>query len=161
MALNTAGRVRTATGLAFISSLILVLVFGSPAYTHWAAHHASSNNGGGYFLRALAWPQWSFDSNESIRNLLSTDLRAILVVVLTVVFVSLLPGLGVEGFKGTVSQLLSGWGGYIFAGGFAGLLSAGIASHASLVGAFNDAAAGVGYGLFVGWIVGLVTLASR
>ena len=55
----------------------------------------------------------------------------------------------------------AGWGGYIFAAAVAGLLAAFIQTGASLLGAFTWAAGGAVYGLFVGWIVGLATLAAK
>lgn len=156
MAVTTGGRVRTATGTAVIASLILVLAFGNPAYVSWSKDHAS-NGAWGYFLRQLAWPEWSFNSDQSIRTLLANDIKAILLIVFTGLFVSLMTGAQ----RGTGSQFFAGWGSYIFAGAFAGLIAAFIQANASLVGAFNWAATGAVYGLFVGWIVGLATFGAR
>ena len=82
-------------------------------------------------------------------------------MVLTAVFLSLLavaPGWGLRGVLGAV---VAGWGAFIFAAALAGLLAAFLAVHASLLGAFISAGGGAVYGLFVGWIVGLTTLAFR
>ncbi len=155
MAITTAGRVRTATGTAVLAALILVIAFGNPAYTDWAKNH-TSNDAWGFFLRQLAWPSWSFSSSESVRNVLADDIKAILVTVLTGVFVSLLGAT-----RATASQFFAGWGGYMFAGAIAGLLAAFIQVNASVLGAFTWAAAGAGYGLFVGWIVGIATFGGR
>jgi hypothetical protein len=152
MAVTTTGRVRTVPGTAAIAALILVLAFGNPAYVEWANKHASSDNAWGFFLKELAWPNWTFSSTESVQNVLASDIRAILVIVLAAVFVGLLAS--ARGF-------LAGWAGYIFAAAFAGFLSAFIMSHASLLGAFGWAASGAAYGLFVGWIVGFAVLAAR
>jgi hypothetical protein len=157
MAVTTGGRVRTATGTAVIAALILVLAFGNPAYVGWARDH-TSNNGWGFFLRQLAWPEWSFSSDQSVRTLLAEDLKAILLIVLTGVFVSLLAG---SLARGTTSQFFGGWGAYMFAGALAGLLAAFIQTGASVLGAFTWAAGGAVYGLFVGWIVGLATFGAR
>jgi hypothetical protein len=155
MATTTAGRVRTATGTAVLAALILVIAFGNPAYSDWAKNH-TSNDAWGFFLRQLAWPSWSFSSSESVRNVLADDIKAILVVVLTGVFVSLLGAT-----RGTANQFFAGWGGYMFAGAIAGLLAAFIQVNASVLGAFEWAGNGAGYGLFVGWIVGIATFGGR
>jgi hypothetical protein len=157
MAVTTGGRVRTATGTAVIAALILVLAFGNPAYVDWAKNH-TGNDWFGFFLRQLAWPEWSFSSDQSVRSLLANDIKAILLVVFAGMFVAALAGSTV---RGTVGQLLGGWGGYMFAGALAGLLAAFIQTGASLTGAFTWAAAGAVYGLFTGWIVGLATFGAR
>jgi hypothetical protein len=161
MATTTGGRVRTAPGTAVISALILVLAFGNPAYVSWANHNASPNGAWGFCLRTLAWPTWSFDSNESVRQLLANDVKALLVIVFAGLFVTLLAGSQLSRARGSVSQFLAGWGGYMFAGALAGFLAAFIQANASLLGAFTWAAAGAAYGLFVGWLVGLVVLVAR
>jgi hypothetical protein len=155
MATTTAGRVRTATGTAVLAALILVIAFGNPAYTDWAKNH-TSNDAWGFFLRQLAWPSWTFSSSDSVRNVLADDIKAILVIVLTAVFVSLLTGAA-----RTANQFFGGWGGYMFAGAIAGLLAAFIQVNASVLGAFTWAGAGAAYGLFVGWIVGIATFGGR
>src|SRR5258705_10395773 len=91
MATTTAGRVRTVTGSAVLTALILVIAFGNPAYTDWANNH-SSNDAWGFVLKQLAWPTWSFSSDESVRTILANDVKAILLIVLTGVFASLLVG---------------------------------------------------------------------
>ena len=160
MAVTTGGRVRTATGTAVIAALILVLAFGNPAYVSWAKNH-TGNDGFGFFLRQLAWPEWSFSSDQSVRSLLANDLKAILLIVFTGLFVTLLAGSQVTAARATVSQFLAGWGAYMFAGALAGLLAAFVQTGASVVGAFTWAAAGAVYGLFVGWIVGLATFGAK
>ena len=47
---------------------------------------------------------------------------------------------------------------YVFAGAFAALLTALIQANPSLLGAFQAAGIGAGYGFFVGWIIGIATL---
>jgi hypothetical protein len=156
MAVTTAGRVRTVPGVAAVGALILVLAFGNPSYVDWANRHASADSAWGFFLRTLAWPSWSFSSTESVQTLLARDLRAILLVVFTAVFVALLVG-----SRGSLSQVVAGWAAFIFAGAFAGLIASFFLSHPSLLGAFQAAAPGAVYGLFVGWIIGLITLMAR
>jgi hypothetical protein len=154
-------RFRTVTGAGTVVALLLVLVFGNSAYRDWANGHTSTDDAGGLFLRRLGWPAWSFDSNESLRNVFATDLKALLLVVFTAIFLSLLsvtPGFGVRGIAGAV---LGGWGAYFFAAALAGLVAAFVVVNATLVGALNAAGDGAVYGLFVGWIVGLTTLVFR
>ncbi|HEY1487022.1 MAG TPA: hypothetical protein VGF84_13025 [Micromonosporaceae bacterium] len=153
-------RARTATFLATITAFILVLAFGNSSYQHWAEHHASGRSIGDLFLRALAWPHWMVSSNDSVRNMVAADLTAILIVLLTWVFV-LFVGRGPwSGLRGGVGHFLHGWAAYIFAASFAAFIGALIASNSSFGGAVVAATAGAAYGLVVGWIVGLVTLAS-
>ncbi len=152
------GRYKTATGAGTLAALILVLVFGSPWYSDWAQDNADPDTAGGWFLRLLAWPFWRFDSDNSVQNLIAADLKAILVVVLTAVFLTMLPGSQLARARGTISQFFAGWSSYVFAGAFAALLTTVIQAEPSLLGAFRTAGEGATYGLFVGWIIGLATL---
>ncbi|WP_433792482.1 hypothetical protein [Actinoplanes sp. CA-252034] len=151
-------RYKTAPGAGTLAALILVLVFGSPWYGDWAQDNTDPNTAGGWWLRLLAWPAWSFDTDDSLRDVIVGDLKAILLVVLTFVFLYLLPGSQLARARGTVSQFLAGWAAYIFAGAFAALLATLFLTNPSLLGAFNAAGSGAGYGFFVGWIVGLASL---
>ena len=151
-------RYKSATGAGTLAALLLVLIFGSPWYVDWARDNTAENTAGGWFLRLLAWPAWSFDTDDSIQDLVARDLRAILVVVLTAVFLFMLPGSQLARARGTLSQFFAGWASYVFAGALAALLTALIQSNPSLLGAFQAAGSGATYGLFVGWIVGLATL---
>ncbi|GAA5196946.1 hypothetical protein GCM10023322_67050 [Rugosimonospora acidiphila] len=138
----------------------MVIAFGNPAYTDWVRDN-TSNDAWGYFLRQLAWPKWSFSSDESVRTILADDLKAILLVVLTGLFVTLLAGSQLSRARGSASQFFAGWGAYMFAGAVAGLIAAFVQANASLLGAFNWASGGAVYGLFVGWIVGLAAFGAR
>jgi hypothetical protein len=151
-------RYKTATGAGTLAALILVLVFGSPWYADWARDNTNPNTAGGWFLRLLAWPAWRIDSDDSLQDVLAADLKAILVVVLTALFLFLLPGSQLARARGTLSQLFAGWAAFIFAGAFAALLTALIRSNPSLLGAFRAAGEGASYGFFVGWIVGIFAL---
>jgi hypothetical protein len=154
-------RYKSAPGAGTLAALILVLVFGSPWYADWVNDNTNPNTAGGWWLRLLAWPRWRIDSDDSLREILVTDLRAILVVVLTAVFLFLLPGSQLARARGTVSQFFAGWSAYVFAGGFAALLTTLFLANPSLLGAFRSAGEGATYGLFVGWIIGLATLGGR
>jgi hypothetical protein len=154
-------RYKTAPGAGTLAALILVLVFGSPWYSDWANKNTNADTAGGWWLRLLAWPHWQFNSNDSLRTIIVDDLRAILLIVLTLLFLYLLPGSQLARARGTISQFFAGWAAYIFAGGFAALLATLFLSNPSLLGAFRAAGEGAAYGLFVGWIIGLATLGGR
>jgi hypothetical protein len=153
-------RYRTATGAGTLAALILVLAFGNPAYVSWAQNDANTNpnEAGGWFLRLLAWPAWRFDSDESVRDMFAADVRAILLVIFTALFLYLLPGSQLARARGTLSQFFAGWAAYIFAGALAGLLAALIVANPTMLAAFNAAGGGAIYGLFVGWVVGAAAL---
>ena len=152
-------RVRTHPGVATLVAFVLVAIFGSPAYVHWAAKQGT-HNAGDVFLHELAWPSWNFSTDQSIRTLVADDLRAVLVVVLTFVFVSVLAPAVSNGWRGALGRIFAGWGGFIFAGAFAGLLSAFIVKDATLLGALGGAEGGGVYGLLIGWLIGLISLAA-
>ena len=154
-------RYKTAPGAGTLAALILVLVFGSPWYRDWVNDNTDAQTAGGWWLRLLAWPSWRIDSNDSLREIVVQDLRAILVVVLTLLFLFLLPGSQLARARGTISQFFAGWSAYILAGGFAALLTTLFLANPSLLGAFRAAGEGATYGLFVGWIIGLATLGGR
>ena len=154
-------RYKSAPGAGTLAALILVLVFGSPWYADWAAKNTDPDTAGGWWLRLLAWPHWQFDSDDSLRSIIIADLKAILVVALTLLFLYLLPGSQLARARGTISQFFAGWASYIFAGGFAALLTTLFLANPSLLGAFRTAGEGATYGLFVGWIIGLATLGGR
>jgi hypothetical protein len=154
-------RYKTAPGAGTLAALILVLVFGSPWYSDWANRNTTPNTAGGWWLRLLAWPHWQFNSNDSLREIIVDDLRAILLILLTALFLFLLPGSQLARARGTISQFFAGWAAYVFAGGFAALLTTLFLANPSLLGAFRSAGDGATYGLFVGWIIGLATLGGR
>ena len=149
---------KSAPGAGTLAALILVLVFGSPWYAEWAIKNTNPETAGGWFLNLLAWPRWSFDSDDSLRQIIVGDLKAILLVILTAVFLYLLPGSQLARARGTISQFFAGWASYVFAAGFAALLTTLFLANPSLVEAFRAAGNGASYGLFVGWIVGIATL---
>jgi hypothetical protein len=152
---------KTAPGAGTLAALILVLVFGSPAYSDWANKNTDAGTAGGWWLRLLAWPHWQFNSHDSLRTIIVDDLRAILLVLLTALFLFLLPGSQLARARGTISQFFAGWAAYIFAGGLAALLTTLFLTNPSLLGAFRAAGEGATYGLFVGWIIGIATLGGR
>jgi hypothetical protein len=146
-------RYRTAPGAGTLAALLLVLVFGSPAYVSWVQGNTDANTAGGWFMRLLAWPAWRFSAGDSVQNLIADDLRAILVVLLTFVLM-----LAFAGSALARAQFFAGWGAYVFAGALSALISAFVLSNPSLLTAFQAAGGGAIYGMFVGWIVGFASL---
>jgi hypothetical protein len=158
VAMATFSRYRTAPGAGTLAALLLVLIFGSPAYANWAGTNTDANSAGGWFMRLLAWPAWRFDADNSVQQLIADDIKAILLVLFTAGFLVLLPGSQLARVRGGASQFLAGWGAYIFAAASAGLLAAFVQSSPTLMAAFTAAGAGAIYGLFSGWIVGAASL---
>ncbi len=154
----TSSRYSTATGTGTLTAVVLVLAFGTPAYVDWVRDNTNENTAGGWFLRLLAWPAWRFDSDEPVRDLIAADIKAILLIALTALFLAALTNSQLSRARGSISQLLAGWAAYIFPAAPAGLLTAFIQTNPSLLSAFQAAGAGGIYGLFVGWIVGLAAL---
>src|ERR1041384_280973 len=138
-------RYKSAPGAGTLAALILVLVFGSPWYAEWAQKNTNPETAGGWFLNLLAWPRWSFDSDDSLREIIVGDLKAILLVVLTAVFLYLLPGSQLARARGTISQFFAGWASYVFAAGFAALLTTLLLANPSLLSAFRTAGEGATY----------------
>jgi hypothetical protein len=156
MAVTTRNRYRTATSTGTLVAALLVLIFGSPWYVHWTQ---SGNRG--IFLETLAWPAWTVDDDASLRDLLGADLKAILVVAFTALFLNMLAGAELASARGTISALLTGWAAYMFAPALAAFITTFLLPHASFSAATINAAAGASYGLIVGWIVGLASMAGR
>lgn len=158
----TGSRYRTAAGTGVVAALILVLIFGSPVYVDWANRNTDPATGAwDWFLRLLTWPSWSFDDDVPVRDLVARDIKAILVVVFTAVFLVLLTGAQLARARGGVSQLFAGWAAYIFAAATAGLLAAIVLTNPTPLQSFMWAGAGATYGFFTGWIIGLAALGGR
>jgi hypothetical protein len=87
--------------------------------------------------------------------LLVADLRALFLILFVAVILSV-AGKAVSG-----GAFLLGWASLIFASALSALITAWVASDASLIGALNAAQEGSGYGLFVGWIVGIATATAK
>lgn len=146
--------------MGVLAALVLVVVFGSPSYGDWARDNVAPDTAVGWFLRLLTWPSWQFAADEPVRDALAVALRAILVIVLTAAFLTVLSGPRLSRTRSTASQLLTGWAAYVFAGAAAGLLAAVVHSDPTVLGAFEAAAGGAAYGMFTGWIVGAATFAA-
>lgn len=153
---------RTVAAGGTLATAALVLLFGNQPFTEWVGNHTSASGGAwDWFLRILTWPRWAVGpwdgSSAAIRQLLADDLRAILLIV----FVAIILGLVAKSVAGGAAGFFMGWAGLVFASALAAFLTAFIISNPSLVNAFQTAAAGSAYGLFVGWIVGAVTAGAK
>ncbi|MEV0001322.1 hypothetical protein AB0H28_03405 [Micromonospora sp. NPDC050980] len=155
---RTVSRYGTAAGTGTLAAFLLVAVGGSPTYVGWAQDHTDPTGAGGWFLRLLAWPAWRWHADE---GLLTANLRPILLIVAAAALLYLLPGPQVGRVAASGSQFLSGWGAYALAAGVAGLLATLLGPGGTLYAAFQVASAGVTYGFFAGWIVGLASLGGR
>ena len=149
-------RYRTATGQATLVAFLLVLIFGSPWYVRWVERGSR-----GIFLETLAWPRWAFNTDASFRALLVADLKAILLIVFTAMFVALMTGSQLSRSRGSVAAILVGWGAYIFAAALAAFITSLFLSNPSITSAVIAATGGAAYGLIVGWVVGIATMAAR
>lgn len=150
-------RARTSTGAGVIAMLILVLGFGNQAYVEWAANHAKGATAWELLLRTLAWPRWFVTSGGTAsRDVIAYDLRALLLVVLVAAMLGIF-GANVVGGAGA---FLLGWSSVIFGAAIAALLTAFLTTDASVYNALLSAAEASSYGLFVGWIVGLLAAAT-
>ena len=146
------GGVRTATSTGMLAALILVLAFGNQAFTEWVPRHTHPGTVWHWFLTTLAWPSWAIGS---ARGVLAHDLRAVLLLgfVAVVLLTAARQSIGAAAF-------VVGWGALILGSALAAFVSAFVTADASLLGAFDAAAAGSGYGLFTGWIVGIAVTSS-
>jgi hypothetical protein len=157
----TRTRRRTATGVGTFIAFVLVLVFGSPIFVDWVNHNTRPDTAGGLFLRTLAWPAWSFNSDAPVRDVLAQDLKAILFIVFVALLLTLLAGAELSRARGTLADLVNGWGAVIFAAALAGFVTAFLSVHAGLYAALLWALGGAAYGLITGWIIALAQMGTR
>lgn len=151
-------RARTSTGAGVIAILVLVLAFGNQAYVEWANSHAQGNSAWDLLLRTLAWPQWFITSGGTAsRDVIALDLRALLLVVL----VAAILGMASDNVVGGAGAFMLGWFAVIVGAAIAALLTAFITTDASFFNALQAAASASTYGLFVGWIVGIMAALTR
>lgn len=152
-------RSRTLVGAGVIATVVLVLVFGNQAVTEWVNRHYPNPNSDGWswFLHKLTWPAWAFSSSGSSRTLLVQDLRALFLIL----FVALVLSLAAKAVSGGGGAFLLGWAALIFASALSAFVTAWVAADASFLTSLAAAQEGSGYGLFVGWIVGIFTSTAK
>lgn len=154
-------KTKTVAGIGVLATTVLVLLFGNQAVTEWIPRHTDGDTVWGWFLRTLSWPAWAFgpkdDSPGAMRDLLAHDLRALFLIL----FVALILAVVAKSVSGGAGAFVLGWAALVFASALAAFLTAFIVSNPTLLGAFNAAAAGSAYGLFVGWIVGIAAGSAK
>jgi hypothetical protein len=155
-------KTRTVAGAGTLATAALVLLFGNQPFTEWVDRHTSDSGGAwDWFLRVLTWPRWAVGpwdgSSAEMRQILANDIRAILLVV----FVALILSLVAKNVSGGGAGFFLGWAALVFGSALAAFLTAFIISNPTLVNAFITASNGSAYGLFVGWIVGVVTATAK
>jgi hypothetical protein len=148
-------RSRTAAGAGTLAILVLVLAFGNQAYTEWTDRHTRGvHTAWDLFLTTLAWPKWSFTGS----NVLANDLRALLLIILVAAILAMSTGSTSAG----AGTFFLGWFAVILGAALAAMLTAFLVKDtSSLYWALRTAQDAAGYGLFVGWIVGLATTAGK
>ncbi|WP_432829288.1 hypothetical protein [Dactylosporangium sp. CA-092794] len=153
-------RSRTATGAGILAALLLVLIFGNQIFTEWVDRHSDGSTVWGFFLRMLTWPRWWVsprdDSGAAARELLANDLRALLLVL----FVALVLSVAAKSASGG-GAFVVGWASLIFGAALAAFTTQFIISDPTMLRALAAAADASGYGLFVGWLVGIAVAAGK
>lgn len=150
-------RSRTATGAGTIATAALVLLFGNQIVTEWIGKHANNpDNAFHLLLNQLAWPNWAIGTaaGESTRSLLARDLRAVLVIAIAALILAMMARAGSIGF-------VAGWAVLIFSSALAAFVTAFVIADPTFSDALRAAGAASSYGLFVGWIVGIVTATAK
>ncbi|GAA2342421.1 hypothetical protein [Dactylosporangium salmoneum] len=154
-------RSRTATGAGVLATLLLVLIFGNQIFTEWVDRHSDGSTVWGFFLRMLAWPRWWIsprdDSGAAARELLANDLRALLLIL----FVALVLAIAAKTVAGGAGAVIIGWGALIFAAALAAFTTTFILANPTMLSALQGATGASGYGLWVGWIVGIAVAAGK
>ena len=154
-------KTRTVAGAGTLGAALLVLIFGSQPVAEWVDRHTSSGSAWGWFMRVLTWPRWAVgpDDNTSaaMRKLLSQDLRALLLIL----FVALILAFAAKGVTGGGPAFILGWAALIFAAALAAFATAFILASPTLRNALEVAAAAAGFGLFAGWLVGIITATGK
>jgi hypothetical protein len=152
---------RTVAGAGTLGAALLVLIFGSQPVAEWVDRHTNPGKAWGWFLRVLTWPRWAVgpddNSSAAMRKLLSQDLRAVLLIL----FVALILAVVAKGVTGGGAAFILGWAALIFGAALAAFLTAFILASPSLLNALGLAAAASAFGLFAGWIVGIITATGK
>jgi hypothetical protein len=154
-------KTRTVAGAGTLGAALLVLIFGSQPVAEWVDKHTNPNSAWGWFMRVLTWPRWAVgpddNSSAAVRKLLSQDLRALLLIL----FVALILAFAAKGVTGGGPAFILGWAAMIFAAALAAFATAFILASPTLRNALEVAAAASAFGLFAGWLVGIITATGK
>jgi hypothetical protein len=143
-----------------VTAAVLVAAFGNQWVSDWIDKHMTTLNTPNWLLQQLTSPRWTVDfsgSNDHLRSVIASDVRAVLTVVLVYVLLVSFRKTFPEGFSGFVL----GWSTLIFASAIATFVAAFIPTGARVLTALMAAGAASLYGLFVGWVVGFITSVGR
>jgi hypothetical protein len=155
------GSSRTAVGAGVLASLFLVLAFGNQIFTEWVDRHTTVTTVWDWFLRTLSWPRWwttpRDDSGPAARELLANDLRALLLVL----FVALVLSIAARSLVGGGGAFVIGWAALVFGAALAAFTTEFITSQATMLRALGAGGVAAGYGLFVGWLVGIAVATGK
>jgi len=151
-------RSRSFTGT--VTAGVLVAAFGNQWVSDWVTKHVTGDNVLSWLVGQLTAPSWSVSfsgSNDELRKVVASDVRALLTVVFVYVLLVSFRKTFPEGFAGFVL----GWSTLIFSSALAAFAAAFVAPGETVLGALNATAPASVYGLFVGWIVGFITSVGR
>ncbi len=154
-------KTRTVAGAGTLGAALLVLIFGSQPVAEWVDKHTNPGTAWGWFMRVLTWPRWAIgpddNSSAAARKLLSQDFRAVLLIL----FVALILAVVAKGDTGGGAAFILGWSALVFGAALAAFLTAFILASPTLIGALGLAAGAAAFGLFAGWIVGIITATGK
>jgi hypothetical protein len=145
-----------------IAITILVVVFGMPPFYEWIPRNFGEGDPVGFLLNQLTWPKYHFTPNGDWLGYIALLVRAALVILVTYLILASSKG----GVKSKGVAFIVGWVAVILGAATAAFVSSFIGENNVT---FSDLAnralaafqAGGSYGLFVGWIVGIVTSRSK
>jgi hypothetical protein len=149
---------RTVPAAGAIAAAALILLFANPPFVEWInnPNNVDPNSPIGFLLQQLTWPKWLFTPGGNMSNFLAHELRALLIIVFVFGILSMVAkGIGSAGVG-----FIVGWVAVILAAALAAFLTYFISTmgQSSALAALQ---AGGSYGLFVGWLVGIVTATAK
>jgi hypothetical protein len=142
-----------------IAAAVLVLLFGNPPFVDWIRNpnNVDPNSAIGFLLYQLTWPNWLFTAEGDMNNFVAHALRALLIIV----FVFGILAMVAKGVASAGVGFIVGWVALILGAALAAFLVYFIRDIDGTGSALRAFQAGGSYGLFVGWIVGIVTAIAK
>ncbi len=149
---------RTVPVAGAIATAVIVLLFGNPPFVEWIQKNVSSDTAIGYVLHWLIWPKWLFTPpGGNMTAYVAYELRALLIIILVFGILAMVAkGIGSAGVG-----FIVGWVAVILGAALAAFITYFISPIGGEGSALAALQAGGSYGLFVGWIVGLVTAMAK